>query len=170
MLRVVLPQKEDLEEATLCFEHSLLSLSAWEAFHEKPFFSKDPKTPQETQYYIDLMLVSPPAPSWQVRLEAEDYIAITDYINANQTATTFRPSQNERPSREIVTSELIYFWLVSFNIPFHPVETWHLNRLMTLIKICSIKQTKPKPMSKSARMEEMRRLNEQRRAALGTTG
>lgn len=170
MLLVNLSADDDFDAVELCFEHSLVSLSKWESVHKKPFFSKEEKTVEETAFYIKCMLLTENVTDETLnRLSVEDVNALGDYINDKQTATWFREQPNQRQSAEIVTSELIYYWLVQFGIPFE-VERWHLNRLMTLVKIAGIKQTKPKPMSKSQQMEEYRRLNAERRRAAGSTG
>ena len=170
MLTIVLSATDEEEPVELCFEHSLISLSKWESKYKKAFFGKDEKTPEEGAAYIKCMLLTENVPDeFLNRLSSDDVIAITDYINDKQSATWFRDDPNQKNSNEIITSELIYYWLVQFNIPFE-VETWHLNRLMTLVKIAGIKQTKPKPMSKAQQAENYRRLNAQRRAASGSSG
>ena len=170
MLILVLPQDETHEATELRLEHSLVSLSKWEAIHEKPFFGRDDKTEEETISYVKQMVIDDDPPEkFEKRLTREHYEAVNAYINSKQSATWFNEDPNQKPSREIVTSELIYYWMLSFQIPFS-CEEWHLNRLMTLIKICGIKQTKPKPMSKNAQREQYARLNAERRQKLGTTG
>lgn len=171
MLTIVLPASDKADAVTLNFEHSLVSLSKWEEIYEKPFFGKDNKTEEEMLDYFRHMLLDGDLPSNFIdRLTP----ALTDefgtYINSKRTATWFNEDGGVKRSSEIVTNELIYFWMISFNIPFDPCETWHLNRLMTLIRICGIKQTKPKPMSRAAQMEQYRQVNEQRRKQLGTNG
>lgn len=171
MLTIILPATEDLPAIKLELEHSLVSLSKWESIHEKAFFGREDKDHDDTVSYIEQMILgSLPEEDWQSRLKAEDYKAITEYINSKQSATWFREEPEPRGPREIVTAELIYYWMINFQIPFRPCETWHLNRLMTLIKIAGIKQTKPKKMSRQAYSAEIRRLNEQRREQLGSTG
>lgn len=171
MLTLMLPATDDQPEVVLHLEHSLVSLSKWESKHEKPFFSTEQISPEENIAYVeDMLLGSPPDGDWISRLSVEHFTTITNYINSKQTATWFRRQENAPKPREIVTSELVYYWMISFNIPFAPCETWHFNRLMTLIEICGVKQTKPKKMSRQALAEEMRRLNAERRERLGTTG
>lgn len=170
MLTVTIHDVESETDVVLSFEHSLVSLSKWESEHEKAFFGKEPMNAEETVSYVKHMLVGePPVKNWIDLLQNHHYIEITDYINSRQTATWFRENPNEPKSNEVVTSELIYYWMISFQIPFE-CETWHLNRLMTLIKICGVKQTKPKKMSKQALAEQYRQLNAQRRQQLGTAG
>lgn len=170
MLTIFLSASDGLDAVELNFEHSLISLSKWESLHKKPFFGKEEKTSEEGASYIKCMLLNENVYDETLnRLSHDNVKSITDYINDKQSATWFREDPRQKPSSEVVTSELIYYWLVQFNIPFE-VERWHLNRLMTLVKIAGIKQTKPKPISKAQQMEEYRRLNAQRRAALGSSG
>lgn len=171
MLSIMLHKTDDHEAVELNFEHSLVSLSKWESVYEKAFYGKDPKTGEESLDYFKMMLIStPPQGDWIERLTVEDYAKLNTYINSKQSATWFNETGQSRPSNEIVTSELIYYWLINLNIPFQPCESWHIHRLMTLIKVCGIKQTKPKRMSKNAQAEQYRRINAERRAALGTSG
>ena len=170
MLTIVLAATEDAEAAELQLEHSLVSLSKWEATYEKPFFGKDAKSEEETLTYVSNMLLTKnPPENFLKRLVVEDISSINGYINSKQSATWFREESSGRGSQEIVTAELIYYWMIQFNIPFS-CENWHLNRLMTLIKICGIKQAKPRRMSRQAQAEQYRQLNAQRREQLGTTG
>lgn len=169
MLTLMLPPTEIFPEAKIHLEHSLVSLAKWEALHEKVFFSREEKSIGETHSYVRQMLLVEEPPEFEARLSHEHLLALQNYINSSQSATTFR-QMNERPSNEVITNELIYFWLVQFRIPFDPVETWHLNRLMTLVKICGIKQAKPKKMSQQERAAEMQRLNAERKRQLNSSG
>lgn len=171
MLTIQIAGTDDEPSVELNLEHSLVSLSKWESLHEKPFFGREGMDYDETLSYIDQMVLTEfPPEGWVYRLEIEDLNNVTAYINSKQTATWFREDSKSRQSREIITNELIYYWMIDFGIPFDPCETWHVNRLMTLIKICGIKRTKPRRMSRQAQAEEMRQLNAQRRAQLGTSG
>jgi hypothetical protein len=170
MLTINLSATDDFVAVDLNFEHSLVSMSKWESYYQKPFFSKESKTSEETAKYIQCMLVTENIPDdFLNRLPKEDIEAITGYVNDKQSATWFKEDTKPSSNNEVVTSELIYYWLVQFNIPFE-VQHWHLNRLMTLVKIAGIKQTKPKQMSKAQQAEEYRSLNAKRRAALGSSG
>lgn len=165
------PGDEDYEPSCkLQFEHSLASVSKWESIHKKTFFNKDGKTREEMVSYIHQMLLTPNPPENYVnRLFVEHYQLFVEYIDDNRTATWFSEAQKDRASREVITSELLYYWMIEFNIPFS-CDTWHFSRLMTLIRICVVKQTKPKKMSKNAIAEQYRTLNAQRRRELGTSG
>lgn len=170
MLSLLLPPNDDHPEVELQLEHSLVSLSKWEAIHEKAFYGREDKTVDETISYVRQMICNEvPPEDFSSRITQEHINAVSAYINSKQTATWFREEPTTGPP-QVITNELIYYWMISFQIPFDPCQNWHLNRLMVLIKICGIKQTKPKKMSKSAQAEEYQRLNAQRRQQLGTSG
>lgn len=127
------------EDVVLQLEHSLVSLSKWESTWNKPFLGKEEKTTEQVIDYIRLMTLNPVDDLLvYARLSAENYKAINEYINAKQTATWFRENPNQRPNREIITAEIIYFWMVTYNIP-REYEEWHLNRLFTLVKVINQK-------------------------------
>lgn len=158
----------------LSLEHSLVSISKWEAKWNKPFFMNNNKTDEELLDYIRCMTIN----SNQVDdaiyscLRAEDIEKISTYINSPMTATTFRENGQQKRRKEIVTSELVYYWMVAYNIPFE-CEKWHINRLLTLIRICSIKNSsygKSNKMSKRDTINYYKNLNEARKASLGTRG
>jgi hypothetical protein len=154
----------------LQLEHSLVSLSKWESEFEKPFLGKDDKTSDEVLRYIRYMVVTPNPPGdFLQRLSKENLEVIHAYIDRKMTATWFSEQPGAPKSREVITSELIYYWMTVFTIPFE-CETWHLNRLFTLIRICNIKQAKPQKMSRGEAARRNRELNTQRRSQLGTKG
>lgn len=174
MLTIVLPKTETLDEVTVKFEHSLLSLSKWESIHEKPFFVVDPseeRTLEEIDDYVRCMVVSPDLPrDFTSRLNEKDYVRIMEYTNSKQSGTTFTDEPKSTAKAEPMTSELVYYWMMEFGIDFQPCESWHLNRLLTLIKIASIKRAPAKKMNSKEQAEHMRRLNAQRRQKLNTSG
>lgn len=173
MLTLMLPEIDGHDAVEVELEHSLVSLSKWEAKHQKAFFghARETKTEAEMADYFNNMVVSPKSFKEDIvsRLSEQQVAEIGEYINSKQSATWFNEDPNQRKSTEVVTSELVYYWMISFQIPFE-CENWHFNRLMTLIRICGIKQTKPKRMSKTAQMEQYARLNAERRRKLGTSG
>lgn len=161
----------------LQFEHSLVSLSDWEAEYEKPFFSPDPTVPltdEEMTRYFEFMLVRPKKRIHLVRLLThEQKMELSTYIGQKRTATTVREIQNKTGKSENVTSELMYYWLVMFKIPFEPTDSWHLNRLLMLVKVAGAKQTPAKKQSRenqAQRIQSMRELNEERKRKMGTSG
>ena len=166
-----LDQFVSIGDVTLELEHSLVSLSKWESKFEKPFLGKTEKTTEEILAYVRYMVVTPnPPEEFLQKLSKENLEDVNAYIERKMTATWFsEPRGAPKTSREVVTAELIYYWMTVFHIPFE-CETWHLNRLFTLIRICNLKQEKPKKMSRAEVAARNRELNAQRKAQLGTKG
>ena len=159
-----------IKETSLVLEHSLISITNWESKWHKPYLSTEKKTQEEYLDYIRCMCLTKNVnPNVFYALDAESIKAIADYISDPMTATTIR-RQNKKPGREIITNELIYFWMTSFNIPFDPCQKWHLNRLLTLIEVASIKNQPPKKMNRKEMLSERHALNAQRRAKYNTRG
>jgi hypothetical protein len=150
-------------------EHSLASLSKWESKYQKPFLGQTPKTNEEIFDYIQMMVVDDIDPNCLFDLSDKNYAEIQNYINDPQTATTFRDIVPSRPSSQIITAEIIYYWMVTYNIPLE-CENWHLNRLFALVKVCNAKNTKPQKIPQRELARRNQELNAQRRAALGTSG
>lgn len=180
MIRITIPESESWDEAkqefipvkeqTLQLEHSLVSLSKWESKWCKPFFSKQEKTYEETMDYIKCMTLTQNVdPNVYSHLTEDNIIQINNYIEAPMTATTFYEDKNGAKSREIITSELIYYWMIALNIPFE-CQKWHINRLLTLIRVCNIKNAPPKKMSKSKIASQYAAINQARRKQLNTRG
>ena len=181
MLTLVIPGEEffdqktstfvSTEETTIRLEHSLASMSKWESFFEKPFLSTSEKTDEEVLMYVRYMILDEDYPENIFdSLTMANVKEIHKYIDSAQSATTFGEMPNVKKSRgEVITTELIYYFMVSFNIPFE-CENWHLNRLFSLIKICNIKNSKPPKMSRADIAKRNHELNAQRRAQLNTKG
>ena len=158
------------KEITVTLEHSLLSVSKWEAKWHKPYLSTKSKTPEESIDYIRCMCTTKGVdPRVFNALTNANIKMIMDYIQDPMTATTIRRI-NQKPSNRIVTSEVIYFWMANFQIPFEPCEKWHLNRLMTLIEVASAENQPKKKMGKKEAAKERAALNAQRRARYNTKG
>ena len=158
------------KEQTLQLEHSLVSLSKWESKWNKAFLGKQEKTDEEILDYVRCMTLTQNVdPEVYTRLSAENYAAINAYIEAPMTATCLIEDKQARGHKETVTSELIYYWMIALNIPFE-CEKWHLNRLLTLIKVCNIKNSPKKKMSKKDIMARNRAINEANRRKYHSKG
>ena len=155
----------------LQLEHSLHSLSKWESEFEKPFLGDQAKTPDEALAYVRYMVLTPnPPEDFLEKLSPENMEEINTYINKKMTATWFHDATPQTRRRsETVTAELIYYWMSIFQIEWE-AQYWHLNRLFTLIRICNVKQEKPKKMSRAEVAARNRELNAKRKRELGTTG
>ncbi len=158
-------------------EHSLLSVSKWEMKYHKAFISSD-KTKEETLDYITMMIIDPEDFDLNllVYLSEENVKEINDYINDPMTATTFTEDivtkmsgQSKMKKKEIITNELVYYWMATAGIPFE-CENWHINRLLTLIRVFDVKNKPEKKMSKRDIMARNKALNDARRKKLGTKG
>ena len=180
MLIITIPQTElwdegkqefiTIKEQTLQLEHSLVSLSRWESKWHKAFLSKKEKTYEETLDYVRCMTITKNvAPETYYYLSNKNMELIDQYINDPMTATYISEDRNSRPSNEQVTAELIYYWMIALGIP-HEYEKWHLNRLLTLIKVCNRKNTPPKKRSKKELMSRNAALNAARRKQLNSRG
>lgn len=159
---------------TLTMEHSLLSLSLWESKWKKPYLYQqiltpeaNKKTREEELDYIRCMTIGQKAvdPNVYRVLNPQELKRIAEYINDPMSATTVTKQGNRPPAREIITNELIYYWMTALQIPFRPCETWHLNRLIKLIEVASSKQEQPKKMPAAAAMSRRHSINSARRAA-----
>ena len=182
MLTITVPATESFDpisetffttkEQKLQLEHSLLSISKWESKWNKPFLSKlesDKKTIEESRDYVRCMTITQNVdPAVFYALTDENYREIADYMNAPMTATVFSKSDRP-PSCNIITAEVIYYYMVALQIPF-TCEKWHFNKLMTLIQVCNEKNKPSKKMSKKQIMSQNRALNAARRSRMNSLG
>lgn len=154
----------------LQLEHSLVSLQKWESKWCKPFLHTKELTYEETLDYIKCMTMTQHVdPDIYNYLNDSHIKQIRDYIAAPMTATTFSEDKNGKNNREIITAEIIYYWMVALQIPEN-YRKWHLNQLLTLIRVCNIKNAPPKKQSKSDIMRQNAALNAARRKKLNSRG
>lgn len=179
MLQIEIPTIELFDDKTqefinikgrvLNLEHSLISLSKWEAKWKVPFLTTERLTVQQTIDYIKFMTIDKNVdPNVYKVIDQSIMDEVTEYIQDSMTATWFNDSM-AKPNREIITSEILYYDMIALNIPFE-CQKWHLNRLLTLIKVCNIKNSGGKKMKKQEIFEQNRALNEQRRQKMNTKG
>lgn len=181
MLKVTVPETElfdesknefiSIKEHKLTLEHSLVSLSKWEAKWKKPFLAtKDSKTIPETIDYIRCMTITQNVDDNVYRCLSDDILSLVkDYISDEMTATTFSDLHKKTGKKEVITSELIYYWMVALNVPFE-CQKWHLNRLLVLVNICNIKNQPPKKMRKNELLQRNAGINAARKKALNSRG
>ena len=182
MLRIKIPAQELFDESTneflyskeydLQLEHSLVSIAKWESKWQQPFLSDKPKTNEQTIDYVRCMTITQNVPPEAYKfLTSQNMDDIGKYIDSPMTATWFTSAKESggSKSKEVITSELIYYWMIAFNIPVE-FQKWHLNRLLTLIRICNIKNQPEKKMSKKEILSRNARLNEERRRAMQSKG
>lgn len=175
MLEIDVKTEESFDETTNRFvtkrfrvnlEHSLVSMSKWESIWELPFLGEEEKSTEQTISYIKMMIVGEELPPEVFQELIKSHISsITEYISASMTATKIPERNSSGGPREVITSELIYYWMFSMRIPME-CEYWHLNRLITLIRVFGVKNTPKKKMS----LSERRALNQQRLAKHKTRG
>ena len=154
---------------TLKLEHSLISIYKWESKWHKSFLSTKEKTAEEALDYIRCMTINQEIDPIIYRyLSVDQMTKIKEYVSNSMTATTVN-NRNKRPSRQIITAEVIYSWMIDLGIPLE-FEKRHLNHLLTLIDVCSIRQSPGKKMSKKDIYNQNRALNASRKARIGTHG
>jgi hypothetical protein len=157
------------KEQCLNLEHSLVSLSKWESKWHKPFLTNGEKSTAETIDYIRCMTITQSVNDDTYRcITNENVNQVRKYIDDPMTATTFS-NEKKTQNREIITAEIIYYWMVKFNIPFE-CQKWHLNRLLTLINVCSIKDTPKKKMPRSEIARRNSEINASRKKSMNTRG
>lgn len=180
MLDLVIPSTEIFNEMTqefgttkeykLRLEHSLVSLAKWESKWCTPFLGKKEKTKEQSIDYVRCMTITQNIdPNVYLYLGQKEIDSVAAYIDAPMTATTFSNSKETKTNKEVITAEIIYYWMIAYNIPFE-CQTWHLNRLLTLVNVCSIKNQPKGKFDKKTALKKQRELNAARRAQLNTTG
>lgn len=181
MLIITVPEQELFNEkteefltvpsSTLVLEHSLVSISKWESKWKKPFFGKQEKTPEEVTDYIRCMCITKNvAPDVFLFLGEENLQRIQAYISDPMTATTFSNQERGARRQRVITSELIYYWMISDGIPMD-CEKWHINRLLTLIHVFDAEDNASKnKMSKKDIYSQNAALNAARRAKSKSRG
>lgn len=187
MLEITIPEGEFFIESTgefihvketkLQLEHSLISVRKWESKWHKPFLSarkNDEKTLEETIDYIRCMTLNKGInPDMYFYMPPAVIDEIVNYIHDPHTATWFASGNDmigaQKSKNEIVTAEIIYWWMVDLGIPIE-LERWPLNQLLTLIKVINEKHSPKKKRSPMEIMMENDRLNKERRAKMGTKG
>lgn len=160
-------------ERKLRLEHSLSSMSKWEEKWEIPFLSKTRRTPQQLLSYVESMSLEPIDEYTLAAITKKQFEEINDYLSSKRSATWFSDEGSEKSNGTVVTSELIYYWMTAFGIPFE-CDKWPIQRLMNLIKIAQIKTEQQNPNKKkrptSSMLSERAALNAKRRAELNSTG
>lgn len=180
MLKIVVPASEQWDEVnqvfintkeqTLQLEHSLVSLSKWESKWCKPFIQNNDKTNEEILDYIKCMTLTQNVdPNVYLCLTEQNLLDINSYIESPMTATFFNEFEPRTFNNEIITAEIIYYWMITLNIPFE-CQKWHINRLLTLIRVCNIKNAPDRKMSVNEIMRRNSELNDARRKKLNTKG
>lgn len=179
MLRITLPVElwdEGKQEfvylpgQTLEMEHSLASLSKWESKMGKPFLSKDAKTYEESLEYLKCMMLTP-----NVTEDVFEYLMshklreVDEYINSSMTATILPPNRGRKGRPETITAEVIYYWMIAMQIPAE-YEYWHLNKLITLIGVCNVKNSPTKKRSSDEILRDQMALNAERCKQLNSKG
>lgn len=164
------------EDVVLKLEHSLVSLSIWESKWEKPFLSREEKTTEEVYGYIQAMSLEGEIPKEVLaRLSSENVSDLNKYIEAKMTATWFNTAAAPRSGpASVITAEVIYHWMTALQIPYE-CQYWHLNRLITLVKVINEKNAeasngKKKQNPTRSSLDARRELNAARRAKMETSG
>ena len=159
----------EIKGQTITIEHSLVSISKWEAKWHKPYLSSTDKTTEEILDYIRMMTLTKNVdPRLYYLLSEENMREISDYINDPMTATWFAKNNENHHSNRVITSEVLYCWMINLGIPME-CQKWHLNRLITLIRVCNA-ENNPKKMGRGAEARQRSALNRARRQAHGSRG
>jgi len=183
MLTITIPDKKYFNEntneffvlkgRTITMQHSLYSIRKWESkWHTYYLDNKNLTTEQIIDYFRMMTITRDVDPRIYMNLSAENIQEISKYIHDPMTATTFKDlksRQRSRGRREITTSEIVYYWMIINDIPFE-CEKWHLNQLMTLIRVCSDAKVPEQKMTEKEIFEYNKSLNERNRAKFHSKG
>ena len=176
VLKILIPGKEDWDEANQCFiyskdtvlnlKHSLVSIAKWETNWNISFldkFGKKETTVEQVLDYIRCMTINQNIdPNVYKCLTNKNVEDVFTYIGSSMTATTF--SDHLKPGRKrIVTSELVYSWMIDFGVPFQ-CEKWPFDRLITLLRVCEAEHREHKKGSTSSAMKRNRDIKQRNRA------
>jgi len=179
MIDIIIPETEYFDEERMQFvtykeqkltlEHSLIAISKWESKFEKPFLSSEKSALEVIEYIKCMTLTQNVKPETYLHLSPKNIEEIQAYIEAPMTATTFKKIEKRGGKKEIITAELIYYWMIAFNIPFE-CQKWHLNKLLTLVEVCARKNEPPKKMSRREISAQHKAINEANRKRFHTKG
>lgn len=180
MLKIQVKGRELFDEETLTFisakdtvlqlEHSLISLAKWESKWHKPFLNNEQKTEEEMRDYIRCMTITQNVdPDVYYCMSEENLLEVKRYMEDPMTATWFNDKNNPKSRQKAVTAELIYYWMITLGVPLE-WEKRHLNRLLTLIRVCNNENAPKKKMSRKDVYKQNAALNEARKQKWGTTG
>ena len=153
---------------TLHLTHSLYSVSKWESVYKRSFLDSPPNTPEETIYYVECMSEEPLPGDFMRRLDRNIQVKIAEYIADGASATHLLDPPSRGGPKDSMTSELIYWYMSQFNIPYE-CDKWNLNRLLTLIKLSAAKQG-GNNASASATAAQRAAMNKARRARYNSKG
>lgn len=154
----------------ICLEHSLVSIYKWEDKYERSFLNSSEMSYEEILYYVKCMTITQNVDdNLYYSLTEDNWKEIIDYIEKPHTATKINHNKNAPKNREIITSEIIYYWMISLGIPLD-CQKWNFNKLMTLIEVCSIKNQPKKKMSNRDIYKSNSAINKARREARRSKG
>lgn len=162
----------------LHLEHSLLSISKWEAEWEIPFLNTD-KTSEQSLSYIKCCVLDDDFDELLLNtLSDKNILDFNAYLSKGMTAKKIidlrsslsQKRKSRRPaSQKALTSEDIYYSMIQFHV-WKECEEWPLQRLLSLLQLCSLKSNSTGEMSKSDQAKFYREENARRKAKYHTNG
>lgn len=179
MLKLIIPETElfddrtgefiNIDRTALTLEHSLISISKWESNWEIPFINTRHKTKAQTIDYIKCMTITPNVNPNVYRCITNEHIrVVNEYIDKPMTATTFS-DKNKGSRNKKITNEEIYYQMIELGIPVE-FEKWHLNRLLTLIHVCTSYRTPGNKRSTSDIIRDHKAINAANRKRFNSKG